>query len=334
MRRKTWAWVLTAMLATAIAATLAFNLSPRPMIAVVAWLFDRGAESTARALERHVPAGGTSRLDLPVGERWPGLAFDLHLPGAAPPSGGWPVLVWIHGGGWVSGHKGDVAHYLRIVASRGGLATASLDYTLAPDATHPVQLQQVHAGLVAIRARAAELGIDPDRVLLAGDSAGAQLAAQLATAITDPGYAERLGVAPGAVPPSALRGVALFCGPYDLRMFQLDGALGPVLRATLWGFTGQRDLENNPAIDLASVLNHVTPAFPPAFITVGNADPLKPHSLALEARLRALGVAVDTLYFPDDRTPALGHEYQFNLDDPAGGQALQRLLDFVDRQAR
>jgi acetyl esterase len=170
--------------------------------------------------------------------------------------------------------------------------------------------------------------------VLAGDSAGAQLAAQLAAAITHPEYGHRLGVPAGSVDAQAIRGTALFCGPYDLGLFNLEGKLGPVLRAVLWAFTGERDARATPAFELASVLRHVTADFPPSFISVGNADPLKPHSLALEARLRALDVPVQTLYFADDRTPPLGHEYQFFLDDPAGEEALQRLLAFLAERLR
>ena len=165
-------------------------------------------------------------------------------------------------------------------------------------------------------------------VVLAGDSAGAQIAAQLAAALTDPAYAAKLGLST-PLPPTAVRGVALFCGPYDLRLFDYEGRLGPVLRTAIHAFTGRPGLDDNPAIDLASVLHHVSPRFPPAFITVGNADPLLRHSELLDERLRALGVPVDTLYFPSERVPALGHEYQFNLDDPAGQEALERLVAFL-----
>jgi acetyl esterase len=332
-RRRAWIAGLAGGLLLA-GAVAAFTLSPRPVLLALGWLFDRGAAQAAQALAPHVPAGGRTLADQPVDGPWPGLRFDLHLPPVPAPPGGHPLLVWIHGGGWVSGRKEDVANYLRIVAARGAVAAASLDYTLAPDAVHPTQLQQVHAGLRTLRAQAARLGIDPQRIVLAGDSAGAQLAAQLAAAITHPAYGERLGVPAGSVDPRAIRGTALFCGPFDLALFRLDGPLGPVLRAVLWALTGERDAQATPAFELASVLRHVSGDFPPTFISVGNADPLKAHSLAMEARLRALGVPVQTLYFPDDHTPPLGHEYQFTLDDPAGETALQRLLDFLGERLR
>jgi acetyl esterase/lipase len=70
-------------------------------------------------------------------------------------------------------------------------------------------------------------------------------------------------------------------------------------------------------------------AFPPALITVGNADPLRPHSELLAEKLRAQQTEVETLVFPSDYQPPLGHEYQFDLDTDAGQLFLQRLLAFL-----
>ncbi len=78
-----------------------------------------------------------------------------------------------------------------------------------------------------------------------------------------------------------------------------------------------------------SVVPHVTPAFPPAFVTVGNADPLRPHSELLVEKLRASGVEVETLFFPSDHDPPLGHEYQFALDTSEGRLFLERMLAFL-----
>ncbi len=76
---------------------------------------------------------------------------------------------------------------------------------------------------------------------------------------------------------------------------------------------------------------HVTAAFPPAFISVGNADPLAPHSEELARALVAKGVSVETLFFHPDHQPPLGHEYQFDLDGEAGQRALERAVDFLQR---
>jgi acetyl esterase len=83
-----------------------------------------------------------------------------------------------------------------------------------------------------------------------------------------------------------------------------------------------------------SVVRNVTAEFPPMFISVGNADPLAPHSRRLAETAAKLGVAVDSLFFPDDYTPPLQHEYQFDLDSEAGKLALERTLKFLAARLR
>ena len=83
-------------------------------------------------------------------------------------------------------------------------------------------------------------------------------------------------------------------------------------------------------ISAVAITPHVSPAFPPSYITSGNGDPLARQAVALARRLAALGVSVDTLFFPTEHAPALPHEYQFNLDDPARSLALQRMLAFLN----
>ena len=77
------------------------------------------------------------------------------------------------------------------------------------------------------------------------------------------------------------------------------------------------------------MVRHVTPAFPPAFISAGNADPLEPHSHAMAAALQKQGVRVDALFFPKDHALPLPHEYQFNLDSEAGRKAMERSVAFL-----
>ena len=73
-----------------------------------------------------------------------------------------------------------------------------------------------------LRAQVPALGIDRSRVVLAVDSAGAQIAAELANAITSTAHARRIGIEP-ALPPAALAGTLLYCGPYDVALLRGDG---------------------------------------------------------------------------------------------------------------
>lgn len=328
-RRRT-GWLFVALLVVALPA-LTLLASPRPAIALVSWLFDRGATRASAALAPHVPPGVATTTVQPLPGEPGSKAFDLHRP-AVTPGQSLPLIVWIHGGGFVSGSRRDVAAYASIVAARG-FAVATLDYTLAPDASYPAQLRQLNAALARILREAPPLGLDVQRIVLAGDSAGAQLAAQLAAVTTAPDYARAVGVEP-ALEPAQVRGVLLFCGVYDFGLLDFDGPLGPFLRAVAWGFLGARDFRASPAFDQASVLRHLTARFPPAFVTAGNGDPLLPQSRGMAARLAGLGVPVETLFFDPALAPPLGHEYQFDLDRPEGRDALDRAVAFAMARLR
>jgi acetyl esterase/lipase len=98
----------------------------------------------------------------------------------------------------------------------------------------------------------------------------------------------------------------------------------------LWAYSGVKNFREDERFRLMSVTGHVTGAFPSSFISSGNGDPLAPQAVTLAQKLSQLGVRVDTLFFPHDRHPPLPHEYQFNLDDPAGKEALDRILSFLN----
>lgn len=307
-----------------VAATmLAFMLSPRPGAWVIRQIFDRGGQATVARLAPHVLPGIDARLGLEAG---PGTRpFDLYRPRSAG-AAALPAVVWVHGGAFVAGQPSDVGNYLKILAAEG-YATVAAGYTLAPDGRFPQPVAEVNALLGHLRAHAGDYGIDPDRIVLAGDSAGAQIAAQLATVLTSPGAADALGIAP-AMPASSLKGAVLFCGPYDLALVRGEGVMGLFLGTVLRAYGGS-GWAKDPLFARFSVPPALAPTFPPAFVSVGNADPLATHSYALADRLAALGVPVTTLFFPKGRTPPLGHEYQFDLDGDAGRTALADLRAFL-----
>lgn len=306
---------------------MAFAVSPWPSVYVIRTIFDSGAASASEKLVRYLPADIAAREGLRYG---PGAdeRFDIFMPAGAKP-GSLPVIVWAHGGGFVSGRRGDIANYLKILAGRGFMVV-NLDYTIAPEATYPRPIEQVNRALGHLAANAGRLGLGDRRFILAGDSAGAQIAAQVANIVTSPGYAKAVGIAP-AIGPEQLAGALLFCGPYDLALMKAGGIGGWFMATTTWAYSGKRDHRDAPGFALMSVARHVTPAFPPAFVTAGNGDPLAPHSVALAKALASKGVTVETLFFPGDRKPPLGHEYQFDLDEPAARVALERAVAFAKR---
>jgi arylformamidase len=137
-------------------------------------------------------------------------SLDLYAP-PGPSAGLAPLVAFIHGGGWRSGDKSDPAAGAAKAAffAAHGIAYASLNYRLSPDVTHPAHIEDIAAGLVWLIDNGAAAGCDPKRLYVMGHSAGAHLAALIATDERRLGaWAKRL---------SAIRGVVLLDGAgYDV----------------------------------------------------------------------------------------------------------------------
>ena len=229
------------------------------------------------ALARHVPGDLVEIVDEAYDIASPDGRLDVFRPRRDEPL---PTVVWVHGGAFVSGSKSDVANYLRVLAGRG-LTTVGVDYSIAPGSRYPTPVKQVAAALAHLVDHADRLGIDPGRVVLAGDSAGAQIAAQVALLVTDPAYAAEVGI-DVAVPPSSLRGLVLFCGAYDFRLARGSTRLGSWLVDTaIWSYLGSSRRHDERTTRQGTVPLHVSPSFPPTFVSAGNGDPLLPHTLGL-----------------------------------------------------
>ena len=147
---------------------------------------------------------------------------------------------------------------------------------------------------------------------------------------TNPSYAELLGITP-ALQSSQLTGMLLSCGAYDIGIISADSNSegSKLLKTFLWSYSGKKDFMKDQELMQASVINYVTPDFPPSFITAGNDDPLLPQSKAFAEKLTSLGVPTTMLFYPQHYSPALPHEYQFNLDTAAGQKALSQMVTFL-----
>ena len=117
----------------------------------------------------------------------PGVAadlqsLDLYIPAGHRPAHGWPLVVFIHGGGWRIGDKRNGAAGAEKAAffNRQGFAYASLNYRLSPAVAHPAHVEDVAAALAWLADHAAGQGIDAGHITLMGHSAGAHLAALVA----------------------------------------------------------------------------------------------------------------------------------------------------------
>ena len=178
--------------------------------------------------------------------------------------------------------------------------------------------------------------IDNSFFVLAGDSGGSMITAATANVITNPNYAKITKVNPG-LKKEQLKGLLLYCGIYEIDNLNTEGEFGTFLEKVNWAYFGKKDISKDAYFKSASITNYLTNSFPPSFISAGNNDPLLPQSKLLSSKLSQLNIPIDTLFYPKNHIPKLGHEYQFTLDF-YGKTALERSLVFLnnlqDKQSR
>lgn len=336
-QRRWFQWPVGTLLIAIVAVLLAFNLSPRPGAFLIRRVFEQDSERVKAALDAHAPAAGVSTItNEPYRNGDRDALLDVYFPETTAAGERLPVLVWTHGGAWISGSKDDAAPYFALIASEG-FTVVALDYSLGPDKTYPTAVHQINDALAYLQQHADRLHVDMTRVVMAGDSAGAQLTSQLAALVTNPAYAAELGIVP-ALQPDQLRGVILNCGIYDMATFLDHSTIPTTFLADLlvwgtdtsvWAYTGSRDTDTTATRQM-STIDHVTADFPTTWISGGNGDPLTDEqSKPFASRLAGLGVDVTTLFYSEDHQPSLPHEYQFNLDTEDGQAALQSMLAFL-----
>lgn len=218
------------------------------------------------------------------------LLLDLYLPAQSVSPA--PVVIWLHGGAWLTGDRTLAPDLRRWFASRG-IAMASIEYRLSSVATFPAQLHDVRSAVRFLRRRSADCRLDPHRIGVWGSSAGGHLAAL--TGLT--GHEEQL---PGETErgDASVSAVAESYGPADVTDAPHTWRGGnPSPEAAL---LGGAPAALPDAARSASPVHQVTAAAPPFQISHGTADTIVgcDHSERLHRALVTAGVE-STLYLVD-----------------------------------
>ena len=207
------------------------------------------------------------------------------------PSGGpMPVVVFIHGGGFVVMSPETHAKMTKLIAAGSGAIVVSIEYRRAPQHPYPAPLDDCVAAFRWVRANAASLGGDPARVAIAGDSAGGNLAA--ATVL-------RL-LAEGDAPPAA---AMLICAWTDLGnatpAFDLFAPDDPVIDALVMEYFRACYAPEPAQWDdpFVSPLRGDLSGFPPACVVIGGIDPLRDDGVLFAEKLRTAGREVDEQFY-------------------------------------
>jgi acetyl esterase len=260
--------------------------------------------------------------------------LDIYRPLRHPPP--WPVVLYIHGGAFRMLSK-DSHWIMGLAYARQGYLVCNVSYRLAPKHPFPAAVEDVCDALGWVAREAEAYGGDLDRLVFAGESAGANLATALTVATSyrrpEP-FARRafdLGVVPRAVVPA--------CGVFQVTNAErfsewgmplwITSAMLEVSRAYLRGY---RQPEPG-ALDLADPLlvfeRGERPArpLPPFFIPVGTRDPLLDDSRRLQSALRALGVTAEATYYEGEI-----HAFHAMVWRRAARRCWRDIYGFLDQQ--
>jgi acetyl esterase/lipase len=201
--------------------------------------------------------------------------LDVYVPSRG--GAGLPTLIFFYGGGWSGGRRQDYAWVGHSLAAQGFL-TIVPDYRLVPQVRYPAFVQDGAAAVRWAQAHAAEYGGDPERLVMAGHSAGAYIAMQLAM---DQAFLRAAGVDPGLI-----RGVAGLSGPYDFYPFDVTPS-----REAFGLWPDPKDTQP---------INHVGPGRPPAFLAHGDKDDVVKlsNTVNMAKALRAAGDTVVEKIYP------------------------------------
>ena len=236
-----------------------------------------------RAGSRAAPAPGTRELAYGADAK---QRMDLLVPPVIKRA---PLLIFVHGGGWSIGDKRSGAGAKAAHFTAQGWAFASVNYRLVPGATVEQQANDIASAIAFARAHAAENGLDPDRIVVMGHSAGAHLAALVGT---DPRYLKAAGV-----PLSAVRGIVLLDGAgYDIaRQMARPGNSVAGMYDAAFGKDVARQDALSPTLHAAApnVANWL-------ILPINRRDDSKAQSKALAAALRPAGASARVVPVPGE----------------------------------
>jgi acetyl esterase/lipase len=259
---------------------------PVPMDGIAA---EREARKLRRPTDDDLRRGGAvefEELTVPGPAGAPDISLLVCRPaGAATPA---PGVYYIHGGGMIAGDNRTAMPVMLDWVERVGVTVVSVDYRLAPQHPHPAPVEDCYAGLIWTAAQAAELSIDPQRLLIAGVSAGSGLGAAVALMARDRGGPALIG---------QMLTWPMLDDRYQTpssRELDADGLSVTGWRALLGDAQGGPDVSAYAAPARATDLS----GLPPAYLDVGSVDSFRDETIDYAGRIWRAGGAAELHVWP------------------------------------
>lgn len=260
------------------------------------------------------------------------------------------TIIWVHGGAFVGGDSKDVNDYLANLSEEGH-TVVSINYTLAPKESFPVQIIEIGNAIKHLIDLNHE-HVNTSRFVLGGDSAGAHMALNFVTTQVNLEY-QKLVNLEQVLQEDQIKGLILFCGPYDfINLSKQDSLLGKFFFHKIgWAYAGKYNWSKDAdLLHLASLHFHINTNFPPVFITDANKEGLfdfKSDAIKLANQFEKNNVNItgvldyskttnsfkkiitfeEAFDYSSDQSLILGHNYQFNLERFYNNDTLEKTDD-------
>ena len=282
--------------------------APEDVVRVTNLAYAEGAAAAHTAGDGAAPAAG-----MDAREADPEQLLDIYYPAGTAEK--LPIIVSVHGGAYMYGNK-EVYQYYCMSLAQKGFTVVNFNYRLAPEHKFPDQLKDINSVMKFVCGRAGEYWGDLDNVFFVGDSAGAQMASQYLAAVTNPKYAQRLGL---DVPVFTVRAAALNCG-----MYELDPVRDKML---IKCYLGSEEVMRSARMD---VLANITEDYPPCFIMTSTGDFLRGNAEPMGDFLTRRGVENEVHVYGTEEEP-LGHVFHCDVRNPIAAVCNEEECEFFRR---
>lgn len=302
---KVIAWIVGIVLSLLLGIWIAFQVSPKPGAMIIARLFNGEVKISDPKTYDLAVKNVSVTLNQTYQSKFKDNTYDVYYPKSS--NGPVPVLLWVHGGGYVGGDKEGAKEGAKEFATRissdANIAVVSMNYGVAPQLQYPNQVIQVSDMIKTLKNKK-DVRLDLSNIFIGGDSAGSQIALQFVTTQTKDSYGKKVGI-PKILDDKAIKGTISYCGPVDLRQMAdktvLDKAMQFFVKTVAWSLIGTKKWQSSDELVQASLVEQVTGDFPPTYITDGNAFSFEDQGIALADQLKKLKVPVTGLFYKNQK---------------------------------
>lgn len=237
----------------------------------------------------------------------------------------YPVLFWVHGGGYIGGDKSDFTPYMQLIASQG-YTVININYALVPDVRYPEPIYSLEKAYQSVQANAKAYKADMTRVAFGGDSAGGQIIGQFINIQVNEAYRQTTTFTQ-TVAPDTIKAAIFYSALLNTqRMDKTDDVMANMLFSRLaWAYFDDKNWRVSPKTMEASLTLNMDAHFPPSYITDAKHRSFEDQARHFVETMRRNNVPVEATFHDS----ALYHEYQFNMSLYESKMNYAKLIQFL-----